>query len=153
MTIAGKWSTPGGFQMFKHVLVPTDLTEKSTKSLDIALGVYQTGNGRVTLLHVIETIQDDEGEDFQGFYKKLEKRAVKVMDKIVGRYSHEHFSLEARLVYGNRVAEIIKFAEEESVDLIVLSSHPVDPTNLTHGWGTISYKVGILANCPVMLIK
>lgn len=139
--------------MFSHVLVPTDLTEKSMKSLDIALKLYNGDNGRVTLLHVIETIQDDEGEDFEGFYNKLKKRALKTMDKMVGRYSQEHLSLEVRLVFGNRVAEIIKFSEEEGVDLIVLSSHPIDPANLTHGWGTISYKVGILANCPVMLIK
>jgi hypothetical protein len=39
-------------------------------------------------------------------------------------------------------------------DLLVMSSHKLPlrrPT--TESWGTISYKVGILSRCPILLVK
>ena len=34
-----------------------------------------------------------------------------------------------------------------------MSSHKLDPENAAEGWGTISFKVGVLSHCPVMLVK
>jgi hypothetical protein len=42
---------------------------------------------------------------------------------------------------------------ESGVELIVLSSHRVDLQNPGAGWGTMSYKVGILSQCPVLIVK
>ena len=47
----------------------------------------------------------------------------------------------------------MKFAVADSVDLIVLASHRVNPSMVNRDWGTISYKGGILAQCPVLLVK
>ena len=60
------------------------------------------------------------------------------------------------LLYGAglRVAEaIVKYAAANEVDLIVLASHRVKPSRVDRDWGTMSYKVGILAQCPVLLVK
>jgi len=54
---------------------------------------------------------------------------------------------------GNRVKEILSFSQEHEIDLIVLNSHKIDFKDPSQGWGTISYKVGILSRCPVMLVK
>jgi universal stress protein A len=55
---------------------------------------------------------------------------------------------------GNRVAEILRFAQENKIDLIVMSSHKLPVRRPTvESWGTISYKVGILSRCPVLLVK
>jgi len=139
--------------MFKHILVPMDLTDRGMNALAIAVKMALHDASRITLLHVIEMIQDSESEEFEGFYKKLERRAVKAMDKMLGLYQYEQLQLEKKIVYGRRVGEILRFADAEGVDLIVLSSHRIEPENPVQGWGTISYKVGILAHCPVMLVK
>jgi len=55
--------------------------------------------------------------------------------------------------FGKRAEEILHVAEEENADLAVLRSHRVDSSMSGRDWGTISYKVGILATCPVLLIK
>ncbi len=47
----------------------------------------------------------------------------------------------------------MRYAVEEGMDLIVLKSHRIDLENPSAGWGTVSYKVGILAQCPVLLVK
>ena len=56
-------------------------------------------------------------------------------------------------MYGNRAQEIVRYAMEAGVDLIVLTSHRIDLQDSSAGWGTVSYKVGILSQCPVLLVK
>jgi nucleotide-binding universal stress UspA family protein len=140
-------------EMFKNILVPTDLTEKSLDSLDIALKMGSKKGFTVTLLHVIEMIEDTDSEDFRGFYEKLEKRAQKKMDEMVSHYGEKGGEINKEIVFGNRVAEIINYAHDNEIDLIVLSSHKIEKVDASQGWATISYKVGILSHCPVMMVK
>ena len=55
--------------------------------------------------------------------------------------------------YGKRAETIVRYAEERGMDLIVLSSHKVDRDHPALGWGTISYRIAIVARCPVLLVK
>lgn len=138
--------------MFKHILVPTDLTDRSLKALEIAVKMALHDGCPITLLHVIETIEGTE-EEFSEFYNKLGRAAEKKMNKIIGEAGSDRLSIAREIIYGKRVREIIRFAGEREIDLIVLSSHRVDADNMAQGWGTISYKVGILSQCPVLLVK
>ena len=140
--------------MFRNILVPTDLTEKSLKALEIALKVCSDGEfGMITLLHVIETIDDADEEEFEPFYEKLRDRAWKKMDEIVARTGSERVNTQTRILYGKRVREIVRFAGENAVDLIVLSSHRIEKIDPSEGWATISYRVAILAPCTVLVVK
>jgi nucleotide-binding universal stress UspA family protein len=148
--------------MFSNILVPTDGTERSRNALDMAVrllsreGAVSAGEqpGTITLLHVIETIAgDEETEEFRRFYSALEKRARKRMSQLVEEHSEHQHLIRQTVLFGGRVSEILRYAEENSVDLIVLSSHKIDPERPAEGWGTISHKVGILASCPVLLVK
>jgi universal stress protein A len=56
-------------------------------------------------------------------------------------------------VFGRRPDQIVSFASANGVDLIVLASHRVNPSMENRDWGSISYKVSILAQCPVLLVK
>lgn len=143
----------GGRSMFRHILIPTDLTEKSLKAVEIALKMAVGESCRVTLLHVIETIDDSEEDEFHDFYKRLHKRAMRIMDRISGLFPDAGSIIFKEICYGKRVREIVRFADEKEVDLIVLSSHRINLENPVQGWGSISYKVSILSDCPVMLIK
>jgi len=139
--------------MFTHILVPTDLTERSLKSFEIALKMAMNQACEVTLLHVIETIDDTEGNEFQEFYRKLEKRAVRRMEQIATLYPECEKIVRREIIYGKRVREIVRYAKETDIDLIILSSHRIDVRDPNAGWGSISYKVSILSDCPVMLVK
>lgn len=139
--------------MFKYILVPTDLTDKSLSALDIAVKIAGHDLSRVMLLHVIETIEDTEYEEFEDFYAKLKRRALRRMGQIVQRYETRDLTIGTEISYGKRVKAIVQFAQDKGVDLIVLSSHQIDMGSPTSGWGTISYKVSILSHCPVMLVK
>ena len=139
--------------MFKNILVPTDLTNKSIKALEIAVGMKKDAAYRVTLLHVVETIEDDEGEEFREFYNRLAARAGKKMAKTADKYTNDKIDIKTEIIYGKRVPEIVKYASAKGIDLIILSSHKLEDMDSMDGWATISYRVGILAPCPVMMVK
>jgi universal stress protein A len=139
--------------MFKHILVPTDLTDRSTTALEIAVKMALIEEGKITLLHVVEMIEDSECEEFSDFYKKLERRAHRRMEKMVNLHEGKAVNIEKEITFGKRVGGIIRYAHEKNIDLIVLSSHRIEPQDTTVGWGTISYRVSILSHCPVMLVK
>lgn len=140
--------------MFKNILVPTDLTEKSIKALEIAVGMVKDNSCRITLLHVVETIEDDEGEEeFREFYTRLAKRAGKKMTELANRFGTDKIDIHTDIIYGKRVPEIVKYASSNDIDLIILSSHKLENMESMDGWATISYRVGILAPCPVMMVK
>ena len=140
--------------MFKNILVPTDLTGKSIKALEIATTMVKDGNCRITLLHVVETIEDVGGEEeFREFYQKLADRAVKKMSGLVNKYATDKIDIRTEIIYGKRVPEIVRYASTKEIDLIILSSHKLEDMESMDGWATISYRVGILAPCPVMMVK
>jgi nucleotide-binding universal stress UspA family protein len=139
--------------MFQNILVPVDLSAKNKQTLEIAVKVASLENGKVTPLHVIELIADTSFEEFGDFYTKLEQKAQEEMEKMVAPYVESGVKIERIIVFGNRTEEISKFAESQAVDLMVMNAHKVNPSDPAQGWGTLSYKVGILAQCPVLLVK
>ena len=139
--------------IFKNILVPTDLTEKSEKALDIAISMTPGDEGTVTFMHVIEMIEGAEEEEVRGFYNKLSGRAQREMDEIINRHKKTGPRINKEIVIGKRVPEIIRFAQECDSDLIILSSHKIEEIRAGEGWATISYKVAILSSCPVLMVK
>ncbi len=139
--------------MFKHILVPTDLTERDRKAMEIAVEMARCTTLKITLLHVVETIEDADTEDFRKFFKQLGKRAEAKLDILIDKYRKEGLEIEKQVLLGRRVFEILNFAAHSGVDLIIMSSHRLDSDNYSEGWGTISFKVGVLSHCPVMLVK
>jgi nucleotide-binding universal stress UspA family protein len=139
--------------MFKNILVPTDLTEKSQKAFDIAVSIALNYQSNITLLHIIEMIDYVEEEEFNDFYEKLRKRAQKTLEKMASRYEEKELLVHKEVILGRRVPEIIHFANDQDIDLVILSSHKIEDFSSGEGWATISYKVGILARCPVMMVK
>jgi universal stress protein A len=138
---------------FRHILVPTDLTERTEKALQLAGRLASRAGARVTLIHVTETIPGLSLDDVKPLYERLERKARKGMDALTRRARADAPAAARVLVRGRRAEEIVKYAAANEVDLIVLASHRVNPSLVDRDWGTISYKVGILAQCPVLLVK
>ena len=140
--------------MFNHILVPVDFSDDNRHSLTIALELARLSQGQVTLLHIIEMIAETtlQGE-LREFYAKLEQQAREKFDALLAEFMNSQAPLTSEIAYGERVQEILSYVEQNQIDLIVMSSHRIDPANPTVGWGTLSHKIGILAPCPVMLVK
>src|SRR5512140_142838 len=108
--------------MFRHILVPVDLTPKNRRAVRMAARLATTGATRVTLLHVIELIPGIPFDELKNFYSKLEKTAQREMAELARPVEKKKVPLEIAVSYGIRVNEILTYAGTTSVDLIIMSS-------------------------------
>lgn len=141
--------------MFRKILVPVDFTEKNQAAIQAALEIIGSNEeAEIYLLHVIETIEHVEYDEMKDFYRELENRSIA---KLTQLEEHCRAGCAARVYhdiqYGKRAEAVVHYAEERGMDLIVLSSHKVDRDHPALGWGTISYRIAIVARCPVLLVK
>jgi nucleotide-binding universal stress UspA family protein len=139
--------------MFKKILVPMDLTATHERTVGIAAELAKPSHGKVTLLHVVELIEEVPLSEDREFYGRLENKARIHLEPFMSRLEELGVSARALVSYGNRATEVLRAAQEMEADLIVLTSHRIDPERLGAGWGTLSYKIGILSPCPVLLVK
>jgi universal stress protein A len=134
-------------------LIPTDLTNRTQTALNMAQRLALPGSSRLTLLHVIATINGVRSTELKSFYARLERKSLATMRSFARTVEASALRVESAVSYGRRAEEIVSFGASHDVDLIVLASHRVNPSMVNRDWGTISYKVSILAQCPVLLVK
>lgn len=144
--------------MFRKILVPVDFTDKNEAALSSAVEIAGRANGgngesEITLLHVIETIEHIEFDEMADFYRGLETRAAARIFAMEERLRAAGVGVRNDILYGKRAETIVRYAEEHNMDLMILSSHKVDRDHPALGWGTISYRIAIVARCPVLLVK
>jgi universal stress protein A len=133
--------------------MPVDLTDRHQQALDIAARLANERVAEVTLLHVVEIIPGSWPQEERAFYDRIEQAARDHLATLGRCLEERHVRRHEEVIFGNRAHEIVRYAMETGVDLIVLSSHRIDLENPSAGWGTVSYKVGILSQCPVLLVK
>jgi nucleotide-binding universal stress UspA family protein len=138
--------------MFETVLVPVDLTPKNRRAVQIARDLARDMDSEVLLIHVIETL-DLPFEELEDFYERLQRKAMAQLEPLIEILSAAEVSVSSHIVFGKRAERVLTFAEENSVDLMVLDSHRVRPDQPGKGLGTLSYQMAILARCPVLLVK
>jgi universal stress protein A len=133
-------------------MVPIDLSDKRNPALLVAQKIATQNKSQITLLHVIEKIEFLPSGETKKFYAQLEKTGAAKLRKIANTLNSDN-KIHTKIILGNRASSIVNYAIKNGIDLIVMNSHRVDLKQLTKGWGTISYKVAILSQCPVLLVK
>ena len=139
--------------MFHHILVPLDFSPKDRPALDTAMAIARRSGSRLTLVHVVQVIEHMEPDELHDFYEQLRNRAEKRLEPLAARFAEEQLTADYEISIGRPAAEILRISQARRVDLIILSSHKIDPEHPAEGWGTISHQVSILAQCPVLLVK
>lgn len=139
--------------MFRHILIPLDLTDKHRQAIAIGGELASQSGGTVTLLHIIEKIPGLSDDEEKGFYARLERAARAHLASYDETLTARRVVSRVEVFCGQRAPEIARYAREKGVDLIMLTAPRLDPQNPTAGWGSLSYRVGILAPCPVLLVK
>ena len=61
--------------MFRRILVPVDFTPKNERALRAARQMAELFEGEVTLVHVVESLEDELDTDLEKFYERLSLRA------------------------------------------------------------------------------
>jgi nucleotide-binding universal stress UspA family protein len=138
--------------MYDTILIPVDLSSANEAVFATARDLGDPDRTDITLLHVIETLQDDDPGEMDDFYEELRGEADEKMTAWAADLAEHDFEVEATVTYGERGPEITRVADEAGADLIVQRSHTVtrdDETNV----GTVSHQVAIFAPCSVLLVR
>ncbi len=139
--------------MFKTIMVPLDLTDKHGPALDRAAEIAKPAGGEVLLLHVIEEIAGLPPAEDRSFYQRLERKADDHLGRAGQQVAGHGVAWRKKILLGNRAREIIRHAADEGADLIVLTAPRFDANNPAAGWGSMSWRLSLLAPCPVLLVK
>jgi nucleotide-binding universal stress UspA family protein len=141
-------------RMYRKILVPVDFTEKNQAALDSAVQIAGSiEGGEIALLHVVETIEHIEFDEMADFYRGLETRAAAKLFAMEEKLRESGAAVRHDVLFGKRAESVLRYAEEHGTDLMILSSHKVDREHPALGLGTISYRIAIVARCPVLLVK
>lgn len=158
---------------FRKILVPYDGSKLSDKSLNQAIELATVAReSKVILLQVMEEIPIPptfSNQNFHSyktggkvsrtqFFKEINKDKeldlIERLNKIKTRYAKKSTPITVRVLVGNPADNIIKFAEQEDVDLIVIgSAEEKGISGFIKGLGSVSRKVSEGVACPVLIMR
>lgn len=139
--------------MYDSILIPVDLSSTNEYVLDTAQRLGAPERTHLQLLHVIETLHDDEPGEMDDFYEELREDAEEKMEAWAGMLAEKNFEVQSTIVYGERGPEVTRVADEENVDLIVMRSHKVERDEPDSNIGSVSHQVAVFAPCSVYLVR
>lgn len=141
---------------FKKIVVCSDFSENADKAFDVAAAMAE-GGGQLTVLHVVPAAFDYErmarglGSAAPLGSAALDDEAIR--QRLLERYgSRTAVPCEAAVVRGNEAHEIVKFAEENGADVIVMGARGIGFIAGLLGGGSVVDKVVKSATMPVIVV-
>jgi len=140
----------------KKILVAVDFSEPSVAAAQHALELATKFDAQVLLLHVLH-----DPAEAPGFYsskkagrkvlKNMEQAAAEMLDEFVAEHLKKWKKLEARVIPGLPAEEVVRVAEAEKVDLVVVGTrgHAGVKRLLL---GSVADKVIRACRCPVLSV-
>jgi len=142
----------------KHVLVPTDFSETS----DIALKygkAFAAAFGAT--LHVVHVIEEPYGQPWAveayGFslaalQDEWIKEAKARMEKILSDEERTSLKAVTTTVLGHPVMEVLRYAKDNNIDLIVMGTHGRGPLGKVV-MGSVAERLVRKSPCPVLTVR
>ncbi len=142
--------------MFDKILFATDFSESAHFAFDYALDLTQRYNAPLLIVHVAEplvapldlawgTLNLPEIE------KQVQDYARENLDKLKAEVP-EGIAVETHLLVGKPWREIVRFAKEQKVDLIVVATH--GQSGFSHAlYGSTAEKIVRKAYCAVLTVR
>jgi nucleotide-binding universal stress UspA family protein len=140
-------------KVFARILVPVDLSDRNARPLKMALALARQARASVTLFHVVQQVPRLAPGEMRTFYERLVRVSRQKLSRAARGFATRGIAARCEVCVGEPAQEIVRAAARGRASLIVMGSHRVDPKRRGGGWGTTSYKVGILCRCPVLLVK
>lgn len=146
-----------GMINLKKILVTTDLSEHSLAAFEHAFSLGLLFASRVYVLYVADnapplfTLYGLEGDE-QLHVARVEEAAKKKLEQFILKYIGSERKIYPVVKSGSPEHEILSFAHDEGVDMIVMA---------THGWtglrhmllGSVAEKVVRQSTIPVLTVK
>lgn len=148
----------------KRVLLPTDFSECAMAAADYACNMVDKFGAELVVLHVVHDVANDipdfgMGLAFPAYLentaehrKEVIDYAQKSVDELIKSFPEVPTSVTSNVKLGTAHREIIDFAAENDIDLIVIGTH--GRTGFSHAiLGSVAERVIRHATCPVLTIR
>jgi len=141
---------------FQRILIATDFSETCSRAVEYGVMMAKTLGASIHVLHVL---QDDtplvvDGLTYlpQNFFEELEQRAAGRLEEVIPRADRDKLAVTLVMRRGSPFLEIIRYARDQNMDLIVLGTHGRGA--LAHVlMGSVAEKVVRKAPCPVLTVR
>ncbi|MGQ9638604.1 MAG: universal stress protein [Thermodesulfobacteriota bacterium] len=142
----------------KKILCPTDFSEPSYEAIKTAGELAFHFGSQLCLLHVVSPVPNVPIREDQSVFnvllyeQELEAYSKKTLEEIVNHLEWRDLNTRLIALRGNPAEEIIRIANEEKVDLIVIATRGRTGFDRLV-FGSVAEKVVRLALCPVLTIS
>jgi len=139
--------------LFKKILIATDGSENNQTAVNEGIKIARACGSSVSVVYVIdmhafETIPADVG--MRDTYQLLQDEAKQVLDRI--KTQGEDLQMETKVLEGRPANEIVEFAAENGIDLIVIGTQ--GKTGIKRILlGSVAETVIRAASCMVLVVK
>lgn len=140
--------------MYERILVPTDGSESADAVIEHAMGIGVPNDAEVHAIYVINTgaLPSPDVEFRREFIEEGERIGEEAVDAVAAVASEAGLEAVTTITRGTPYEEIIEYANEHEIDLIVMGTH--GRTGLRHFLlGSVAERVIRHAGSPVLLIR
>jgi universal stress protein A len=146
--------------IYNNVLYCTDFSESAKAALPFAIDITQKYGAALHIIHVYQDpghlaefeISSNIKMDWIRVAQSLGTEVEKKLKEFCSEVAHEVKTCQYRMLRGKPYAEIIRYAKENKIDLIVLASHGLS------GWehilfGSTAERVLRESPCHVLMVR
>lgn len=143
----------------KKILFCTDFSENSLAARNLAIEYAAAFDAELYILHVISAhfrtypvYETMIPVDVELLEQQIQEGAQNQLDMLANECGNQVKEVKTSFATGTPAVEVVRFAEEQSIDLIVMG---------THGWtgfkhlvlGSTAENVVRTASCPVLTVR
>ena len=141
----------------KKILVPTDFSDSARHALTYGTSFAREYGAELVLLHVVENLTVGYASDLfpvpmAEVFQEISGYARAELAKLGAEAREKGVSVREEVVQGKPSAEIIRFAREGDVDMIVLGTHGKGMLDQAL-FGSTTERVVRRAPCPVLTVR
>ena len=141
----------------QKILFPTDFSEGALHALPYAADMAKTCCAKLYMIHVIYDVATASGLyvphiSFDQMYLDLEKSAQKELEKFGYDERRDIKDVEYAVMRGIPYEEILKFAQEKNISIIVIGTHGRKGLD-RFLFGSTAEKVVRYSTCPVLTVR
>ena len=138
--------------MTEEILVPTDGSEGATAALEHALEVAEAAGATVHALFVVDTTRDGLRPDDDDVIDVFDERGGEIVAEAAERAAEHGVAVVEAVEHGDPHETILAYAEEASVDLIVMGTHGRRGLRRLF-LGSVTERVVRTATVPVLTVR
>jgi len=142
----------------QRILCPIDFSDSADHALRYASALAETFGAELTLLHVVAPIvaalpgETALPDALLADVEELADACRERLEKTVGQLTANGLSVQHKVLNGVPFIEIIRYARDAEMDLIVMGTH--GRTGLGHLLiGSVAERVVRKSPCPVLTVK